>query len=427
MKYNLDTYRFYANEKTFSFIIRAKVRMKETVDPDALRRAVNTAIKRYPYFAVEVVLGDDGGYDLIPNGRDVVVLPTSSKLPQLGSEAANRHLLFVDTEGRDIFFNISHSLCGGRGIMPWIMTTIYQYVVEKHHVTPDAPGIRKPNSSLLPGEGEAPTIDMLLDEEPIYQYKSKNPVTMVFDYLNGMFNPFMRKPIYYQFTFNQNDVMLFAKENDASVASFFIVAVAKALDKLLPEKHKVIGAEIAHNPSKDIGMPNTHCDILSHVHIDYERELLKKDMEMLGTITRSQIILQIDPSVSNYQLRQRFSFYDDLDRVTGLKNKREYYAKNDPRAGKKAQHGTFIVNYSGMMDWGEVADYVESYILIVEGHILLEVTSMADKIFVSFMQLIKKTKYVKAFGEVMDDLGIPYKIEGPYPKNMVKHKLPKQS
>ena len=125
MKYNLDTYRFYANEKTFSFIIRAKVRMKETVDPDALRRAVNTAIKRYPYFAVEVVLGDDGGYDLIPNGRDVVVLPTSSKLPQLGSEAANRHLLFVDTEGRDIFFNISHSLCGGRGIMPWIMTTIY--------------------------------------------------------------------------------------------------------------------------------------------------------------------------------------------------------------------------------------------------------------------------------------------------------------
>ena len=250
---------------------------------------------------------------------------------------------------------------------------------------------------------------------------------MIFDYLNGMFNPFMRKPIYYQFTFNQKDVMLFAKENDASVASFFIVAVAKALDKLLPEKHKVIGAEIAHNPSKDIGMPNTHCDILSHVHIDYERELLKKDMETLGTITRSQIILQIDPSVSNYQLRQRFSFYDDLDRVTGLKNKREYYAKNDPRAGKKAQHGTFIVNYSGMMDWGEVADYVESYILIVEGHILLEVTSMADKIFVSFMQLIKKTKYVKAFGEVMDELGIPYKIEGPYPKNMVKHKLPKQS
>jgi ATP phosphoribosyltransferase-like protein len=117
--------------------------------------------------------------------------------------------------------------------------------------------------------------------------------------------------------------MLFAKENDASVASFFIVAVAKALDKLLPEKHKVIGAEIAHNPSKDIGMPNTHCDILSHVHIDYERELLKKDMDMLGTITRSQIILQIDPSVSNYQLRQRFSFYDDIDRVTGLKNKRE--------------------------------------------------------------------------------------------------------
>ncbi len=426
MKYNLDTYRLYANEKSFSFTIRAKVRMKETVDIDALRRAVNTAIKRYPYFAVEVVLGADGGYDLIPNSREVVVLPTSSKQPQLGSEKVNCHLLFVDTEGRDIYFNISHSMCGGRGCMPWIMTNVYQYVVEKHHVTPDAPGIRKPDSDLLPGEADAPNIDVLSDDEPIYRYKSKNPVILAMDYLNGLFNPFKRKPNYYQFTFHQNDVVSFAKENDASVASFFIVAVAKAMDKLLPEKHKVIGAEIAHNPAVDIGMPHTHCDILSHVNIDYEREYLKQDMEKLGTMTRAQIILQTDPSVSNCQLRRRFSFYEDLDRVSGLKNKRAYYAKHDPRTGKNAEHGTFIVNYSGMMDWGEVADYVESYVLIVEGHVLLEVTSMADKIFVSFMQLIKEAKYVKAFGEVMDELGIPYQVEGPYPKNMTNHKLPKQ-
>ena len=76
------------------------------------------------------------------------------------------------------------------------------------------------------------------------------------------------------------------------------------------------------------------------------------------------------------------------------------------------------------MDWGEVADYVESYAAIVEGHILLEVTAMADKIFVSFMQMIKGTKYVDALGEVMKELGIPYKLEGPYPKNLPKHNLP---
>ena len=73
---------------------------------------------------------------------------------------------------------------------------------------------------------------------------------------------------------------------------------------------------------------------------------------------------------------------------------------------------------------GEVANYVESYVIIVEGHLLLEITSMADKIFVSFMQLIKTSKYVDALGNVLDELGIPYKIEGPFEKNIVKHELP---
>ena len=49
---------------------------------------------------------------------------------------------------------------------------------------------------------------------------------------------------------------------------------------------------------------------------------------------------------------------------------------------------------------------------------------MADKIFVSFMQLIKTSKYVNALGNVMDELCIPYKIEGPFEKNIVKHELP---
>ena len=110
--------------------------------------------------------------------------------------------------------------------------------------------------------------------------------------------------------------------------------------------------------------------------------------------------------------------------MTGLKNKRAFYGKNDPSSGKDAQHGTFIVNYTGRMDWGEVAEYVESYAAIVDGHILLEVTSMADKIFVTYMQLVKETKYVDAFCEVMNELNIPFRKEGPFPNNRSKHKLP---
>ena len=426
MKYSFDTYRLYADEKVFSYTVRIKVTMKEEVDIEVLRHAVNEAIKRYPYFAAEIVLGEDGGYDLIPNRRDVTVMKTPEKPPFLGTEEVNRHLLYVDCEGRDIYFNISHSMCGGRGLMPWVLTNVYQYVAEKYNVVPDAPGIRKPNDPLLEGETDEPVLEMLPDVEPIYEYKSKKPVVMMMDYLNGMYNPFKRDPNYYFFTFDQKEIMSFARDNDASVASFFLVALAKALDKILPAKYEVIGGEIAHNPAADLGMPNTHCDLLTHAHIDYKRKYFDYDMEKLGTLTRSQIILQIDPSVSISQMRKHLGILNEVDKINGLKNKRAFYAKNDPARGRDAHHGTFIVNYTGRMDWGEVADYVESYAAIVDGHLLLEVTSMADRIFVTFMQLIKETRYVDAFGDVMKELGINYRLEGPYPNIRPKHKLPQK-
>ena len=77
MKYSMDTYRLYSSEKIFSFAIRVRGKMKEDVDIDVLRNAANTAVRRYPYFRKEIVLAEDGGYDLIPNGRDVVVIPTT--------------------------------------------------------------------------------------------------------------------------------------------------------------------------------------------------------------------------------------------------------------------------------------------------------------------------------------------------------------
>ena len=95
MKYSIDTYRLYQSEKMFSHTVRIHVRMKDEVDPGALDRAVNSAMKRYPYFAVKVSLDDDGGYVLLPNDKEIVVMPTTEKLPKLGSKAVNGHLIYL--------------------------------------------------------------------------------------------------------------------------------------------------------------------------------------------------------------------------------------------------------------------------------------------------------------------------------------------
>lgn len=424
MKYSINTYRLYQDETRFASSVHIKVTMKEPVDIDILRKSVNTAIKRYPYFAVHITVDKDGGLVLLPNKKEVVVLPTSDKLPLLASKKVNGHLLYVDCEGRDINFNISHSMCGGKGFQPWVMTTVYQYVVDRFHVQPDAPGIRKPGSPLLPTETAEPNLETLPDEKPIYEQKSKGPAVMIMDYMNGLYNPFVRDPNYCLFTFEQKDLVNFIKENDASVVSFFMVVIAKALNKILPEKKRVIGGETAHSPRESLGIPDSHCDFLSHVFVDYERDMLKWDMEKLGTMTRGQIILQTDPSVSSAELRKLFTLYGVLDKINGLEEKKAFIKKHDPSKGKKAKHGTYLVNYTGQMDWGEVADYVESFAIIIGGHLTFEVTSKGDKIFLAFMRLFNETKYTAALKEVLDELGIPFKLEGPYPKRIPKHILP---
>jgi hypothetical protein len=291
---------------------------------------------------------------------------------------------------------------------------------------PNAPAIRKPDSPLLPGEAEEPTLEMLGEEQPIFRYNSKKPAILGSDYLNGMYNPFKRKPNFRLYTFAQKDILSFAKNNDSSVASFFLVVTAKALDKVLPEKIRVIGGETAHNPAASLGMPHSHIDLLSHVHLDYTREQLQWDMEKLGTMTRGQIALQTDPSVSFAELRKEFRFLEELETIHGQKQKLAYYKKHDPFAGKNAQHGIFIANYTGWMDWGEAADYVDSFVFIVEGHVLLEVSSLGDRIFLSFMQLLDEKKYTYAFEAVLTELGIAFQAEGPFPKRLTKHTLPRE-
>lgn len=425
MKYNIDSYRLYHDEKQFSFSLQVKVTMKDPVDPVILYSAVNRAIKRYPYYSVKVSLDEEGGYVLSPNSSPILVFPMEKKIRRLGSKEIGYHLAFVEYEGRDIYFNISHSLCGGKGAFPWVMTNVYQYVRERYNVEPDAPGIRKPEDPLLENEVCEPTLDMLSKEEPNYTYATRNPFIMIKDYFAALFIPFLRKPNYYLFTFPQEELVSYAKQNGHSVASLFIALMGKTMDKVLPEKAEIIGGEIAHNPTADIGIPNCHSDLLSRAYVEYSREEIRRDMAELGPMTKDEIRKQIHPSVSSSYLRKIFTVLDRLDQVKGYRNKIEFYKENNPYTNKDVRHGTYIVNYTGWMHWGEVADYVESYGCIVEGHLLLEITSMEGKIFVSFMQLLDKTKYIESFKKVLTEQGLTYSVEGPYRKHISKHELPK--
>ena len=418
MIHSFDSYMLYYTGKTIRNVARVKVTMRDPVDIETLKSAVNVATDRYPYFKKRITVDEEGAYVLEDNHEPVAVFPTRRKAPAVGSEEVNRHMLYVDTEGKDIYFTISHSLAGGKGIQPWVMTCIWQYVAEKYGVAADAPGIRKPGSAFLPTELTEPSYDILAKEKPIYQFPGGKAALLLSDYINGFINPLAKKEAYYLFTFEQPELMRFSKNNDSSVASLCTVLMFKMLDKVLPKKAAVIRGVLAHNPCASLGIPDSHSDFLTHLYVDYQREMAAYDMEKLGTLTRGQMILQADATCSSEVVRRQLELRDGIDRCKGLRQKRRYAGKNNQNLGKGVVHGTYNVNYTGNLDWGELAAYVESFVFIVDGHLLTEITAMGSRIFFAVMALVKADKYIKAFCGVLDELGIKYKLEGPFPKNL---------
>lgn len=421
MKYNFDSYGLYKTGKIIRNVVRARVTMNAPVDLKVLRSAINKATKRYPYFMKRVTVNEEGAYVLVDNPLPIVVMRTRKKAPPTGSKMVNYHMLYVDTEGCDIFFTISHSLAGGKGIQPWIMTCIYQYVTEKYGVKIDAAGIRTPESAFLPTEKMEPKFAMLSKDKPIVSLEFPKAATLIKDYLNGFVNPFAKNEHYYLFTVNQSDFMKYCRETDSSVASLVSVLHFKAFDKVLPEKETLIRAGMAHNPCSLMGIPDAHSDFLSHIYVDYKREMAAYDMERLGTITRGQMIVQSDESCASVEVRNRLRTYKGIDRVHGLKNKRKYAKKNN----KRAASATFNVNYTGYYDWGDLKEYVKSLVYIVDGHMLCEVSAVGDKIFIADMALVKSEKYIKALESVFRELNIPYELEGSFAKNLPWQDIPR--
>ena len=72
------------------------------------------------------------------------------------------------------------------------------------------------------------------------------------------------------------------------------------------------------------------------------------------------------------------------------------------------------------IDWGNMADYIESIYNITDGHLMLEMNAIQDKLFLNFQQVNKKREYLDAFVEELKAEGIEVKV-GP----MQYKKLPR--
>lgn len=115
-----------------------------------------------------------------------------------------------------------------------------------------------------------------------------------------------------------------------------------------------------------------------------------RPIDKICTAIRGATYLRIQPEYDCDTLRKFYEYTDGTDRVKGLKEKNEYASQNSHRVPDV--HNSFLINYMGRADWGEMSDYVERAHVVTDAHLLFEILDFGDKFCISLMQMNKKKK-----------------------------------
>lgn len=113
-------------------IYRIGAKLDGDVDEAALRKAVNTALVRYPFFKSELKRGFFRPY-LDENKASPVVEQDDGVLLKIFNFRHNHYFLFRTTYyGKRIFIDFFHGLCDGSGALNFFKTVLYYYYKEKN-------------------------------------------------------------------------------------------------------------------------------------------------------------------------------------------------------------------------------------------------------------------------------------------------------
>lgn len=424
MNSKYDTYLLYEYMKKISYTIRILVKMKEEVDPKLLYEAAQEAITRFPYFSVKVRVDENGSFVFDHNDSPIPVLPEEDRRLVLGSEKTGGHLFAITYRGSNVWFNCSHSPCGGTGALFWVKSTLYQYLTKKYGEMAAPADIKLPGTPVLPEETALPDAASLPDDEPIKRYEGKSSMIGIDRFLKFLLNPFAKDNYYYEITIPSDRFMDYAKSIDGSPSTIMAAFFFKALAQYFPPKSdEAISGRIADDYRNDIGANGSYRDFTRILHIQYKRDMDNAPVEKLNKIARGAIIIQMQPELSCERYRQVEDIHKGIDAQPDLKSKKKYAAKHS--LFRSDARDVFNVSYVGQIDWGGMTDHITEVHSITDGDFMLEINSLPDKFCLTFQLINKDRKPVDLFCKVLEKEGLPYTISEMKTRYLPDLKLPK--
>ena len=379
--------------------------LKESVDGDILRNAVEDLRTRFPYFYVKAVpFGND--LAVADNSLPITVRNTWEPI-NLNSKESNFHLAAWKFEGRKLALEISHSLTDGAGVLPYIKSTLFLYLSHRYGISFDQEGFRLPGDKIPLSETGNPFAELDIDgaEEPMY---IKETITDFYRFgdgtLNDPFATFIKIP--------ESQLMKYCRDYDGSPNTFFAVIMARAVRRYDPASDKTVSVSIAVDHKAMLGNYDNYRMFANVVELDFAKDRSLEDIGKSCTIARGQVMLQASPENSLWVMKQRKAAFARLNQVP-LDMKLGMIAKS---AG--SLRWSIAISYANSRSFGPLDPYIDELYMMSEpgvADVLCEIACINRYFFLCIARTFPSEKFMDIFLDELSTVGIDYEITGKEP------------
>ncbi len=410
---------FYICSDEMPFTVKLRCILKDAVDGAVLYDAAQTAIRRYPYYAIRVVRSGEE-YLTEPNPLPIAVYEGKKVFP-LGGKEVNGHMIALSYSGRELYFQFSHVIGDGAGFFPFVKTTLYYYFCKRYHTQLDSTDIRLADTPFYPDElcNPYPEEKMKQQEEPFYTTDKGD----YFEITDGVYAG--GEPTVYYCKVKQKDFMRFNRMNDGSPCSLGASLATRAIWKLHPETEKNIVCDVSFNMRFGLGNRTNYRMLCRSIPLIYGNKLRDKQIIDLGTYSRGMTMLHTQPENVLYYCERRRKALRSIENIKTLAERKKIWGE---KALKDANANTFSISYVGQMGLGSLEPYIEAIYNLTDGstykRFFIEISSVGEWFDIAFLQGFSSDVYYRGFLEQLKENEITYIDEGSEPMALPKVCLP---
>lgn len=386
-------------------VIRIKIRMRDLIDPACMQSAVDSTMKRYPYFCVELKNGEGNVWEFLDNNRPVVITNSLSGV-ELNSEESNYHLISFSWQDNWIVMDVYHALTDGTGAYEVVKTFLYYYCSKRYNVSISEKDVRLEGNVISDEEWDDPVLKTTDLPTP-----ARADIPTALNPVAAAHLEEDTEQTVYSIAIDEKEFMRFNTENDGSPATMIALLLSRAIARLYPKTEDVIRITLAVNQRKALGTPLAHQSLVGGAFLEYTDKLRDWPLDRQATAYRGMVFAQtMDEPVLAGVASQK-----------GINQMLISKTTDQERLGIAKMIGdmtnrivTATVSYVGKAGFMESEEYIRDFRGWTNStgtSILLEVSAVGGRFTIDFIQPFSSPVYVNAFLTEFDENGIKYDLQ----------------